>query len=127
MNTCIVKNTPISTPLYDFLNHISEKLKLNIYNKFKAYENHGDIYRCKHLKVLNSKIWKYNGLIYKLRVDNGKESARILFTKKQDGEIIIMHGFLKSTQKTPKKDAYQAIMIYQMLDEMSKITWDIEE
>ena len=76
------------------------------------------------LKTLNSKIWKYKGTIYKLRVDNGKESARVLFSKTKDGDLIMIHAFLKSTRKTPAKDARQAIAIYQMLDSLKTERWD---
>jgi len=52
-----------------------------IFNKFQSYTQYGDVYHGKHLKSLNSKIWKYKGTIYKLRIDNGNESARVLFSK----------------------------------------------
>jgi phage-related protein len=85
---------------------------------------HGDVYHSKSLKTLNSRIWKYKGTIYKLRIDSGKESARILFSKSKDGDLIIIHAFLKSTRKTPAKDARQAIAIYQMLDSLETVIWE---
>ncbi len=85
---------------------------------------HGDIYHCKSLKALNSRIWKYKGTIYKLRVDNGKESARVLFSKSSNGNLIVIHAFLKSTRKTPAKDAKQAIAIYQALGHLESVSWD---
>ena len=85
---------------------------------------HGDIYYCKNLKTLNSKIWKYKGTIYKLRIDNSKESSRVLFSKSKDGNLKIIHAFLKSTRKTPAKEAQQAIAIYQMLECLETVIWD---
>lgn len=111
MNIEIVKDCEITSRLYLFLNKISDKLYSNIFLKFKNYQSYGDIYSCSSLKILNPKIWKYKGTIYKLRVDSGKESARIFFMK-WDDRLIILHGFLKNTQKTPKKEAHQAIAVY---------------
>lgn len=85
---------------------------------------YGGVYHSKHLKTLNSKIWKYKGTIYKIRIDSGKESARVLFSKSKDGNLKIIHAFLKSTRKTPTKEAQQAIKIYQMLECLETVIWD---
>lgn len=115
MNILVVENNKMTRPLYLFFDRISVGLYTNIVNKFQSYSQHGDVYHGKSLKVLNSKIWKFKGTIYKLRVDNGNESARVLFSKLRDGNLIIIHAFLKSTRKTPTKEAKQAIAVYQAL------------
>ena len=124
MNILLVKNNKTTRPLYLFFDGISEALCIKILNKFKSYVQHGDVYHGKHLKTLNSKIWKYKGTIYKLRIDNAKESARVLFYKSIQGDLIIIHAFLKSTRKTPVKDAKQAIAIYQMPEPLETAIWD---
>jgi hypothetical protein len=124
MNILLVEKNKMTRPLYLFFDGISEALYIKIYNKFQSYVQHGDIYHGKHLKALNSKIWKYKGTIYKLRIDNGKESARVLFSKSKDGNLIIIHAFLKSTRKTPAKEAKQAIAIYQMPGCLETAIWD---
>ena len=114
----------MTRPMYLFFDRISEGLCIKIYNKFQSYVQHGDVYYSKHLKTLNSKIWKYKGTIYKLRIDNGNESARVLFSKSKDGNLKIIHAFLKSTRKTPAKEAQQAIAIYQMLECLETVILD---
>ncbi|MBL7004017.1 MAG: type II toxin-antitoxin system RelE/ParE family toxin [Gammaproteobacteria bacterium] len=121
MKILLVEKDKFTRPLYLFLDTISEGLCIKIINKFQSYVQHGNLYHCKQLKALNSKIWKYKGTIYKLRVDNANESARVLFAKTKQGNLKIIHAFLKSTQKTPKKDARQAISIYQNLDSFKSI------
>ena len=37
------------------------------------------------------------------RISNGKRIARVLFTV-EAGELILLHGFIKKSQKTPQKD-----------------------
>ncbi len=124
MNIFLVNKNKISRPLYLFFDGISDGLCIKIYNKFQSYLQHGDIYHGKHLKSLNSKIWKYKGTIYKLRVDNGNESARVLFYKSKNGDLIIIHAFLKSTRKTPAKEAKQAITIYQIRPPLETVIWE---
>jgi len=124
MNILLVEKNKITRPLHSFFDEISEGLCIKIYTKFQSYAQNGDVYYGKHLKTLNSKIWKYKGTIYKLRVDNGKESARVLFSKSKDGDLTIIHAFLKSTRKTPAKEARQAITIYQMPESLETVIWD---
>jgi len=88
-----------------FLNKVSVKLAAAICKKLHAYYELNDIYICNSLKILRPKIWSYKGTIYKLRVDCGKESARVLFVKTPDNDIVLLHGFIKKTRKTPNKDA----------------------
>jgi len=124
MNIFLVEKNKKTRPLYLFLDGISEGLRIKIYDKFRSFVQYGDIYHNKQLKTLNSKIWKYKGTIYKLRIDNGKESARILFSKSKDGNLKIIHAFLKSTRKTPVKEARQAMAIYNMLEGLKTVIWD---
>ena len=124
MNIFLVEKNKLTRPLYLLFDRISEGLYIKIHNKFQSFVQHGDIYHGKHLKTLNSKIWKYKGTIYKLRIDNGNESSRVLFSKSKDGDLIIIHAFLKSTRKTPAKDAQQAIAIYQKLECLETVIWD---
>jgi len=126
MNILLVEKNKLTNPLYSFLDDISEGLRIKIFNKFQSYVQHGELYKCNSLKTLNSKIWKYNGTIYKLRIDSSKESARVLFSKSKEGDLIIIHAFLKSTRKTPKKDAHQAISIYQTLESLETVIWNEE-
>ena len=123
MNILLVEKNKMTRPLYLFFERISEGLYIKIHNKFQSFVQHGDVYHGKHLKTLNSKIWKYKGTIYKLRIDNGNESSRVLFSKSKDGDLIIIHAFLKSTRKTPAKDAQQAIAIYQKLECLETVIW----
>jgi len=104
-----------------FLNKISDKHAAAICRKFCAYAELGDIYICNSLKILNPKIWGYKGTIYKLRVDSGKESARIMFVKTPDNDIVLLHGFLKKTRKTPAKDAKIAMVNFERLKNNRKV------
>jgi phage-related protein len=88
-----------------FLRAVSSKLGAAICKKFQAYVELNDVYTSSSLKILNPRIWGYKGTIFKLRVDCGKESARVLFAKTPDNDIVLLHGFIKKTRKTPSKEA----------------------
>jgi phage-related protein len=105
-----------------FLNKISDKLAAAICKKLHAYAELNDIYICNSLKVLNPKIWGYKGTIYKLRVDCGKESARVLFVKIPENDIVLLHGFIKKTRKTPRKDAKIAMRNLERLKDNVHVT-----
>lgn len=92
-----------------FMNSTSDELAAAICKKLHAYTEANDIYMSNSLKIIKPKIWGYKGTIYKLRVDCGKESARVMFAKTPHNDIVVLHGFIKKTQKTPKKDAKIAI------------------
>ncbi len=127
MKLLLVEKNKMTRPLTLFFEGVSEGLRFKIFNKFQSYVQNEGVYPSKSLKTLNSKIWKYKGTIYKLRVDNGHESARVLFAKTKDGNLILIHAFLKSTQKTPVKDARQAIKIYQILEGFKTVIWSLTQ
>ncbi|MBU0673171.1 MAG: type II toxin-antitoxin system RelE/ParE family toxin [Proteobacteria bacterium] len=93
----------------EFLNKVFDELAAAICKKIYGFVVHDDIYIGNRIKILKPKIWGYKGTIYKLRVYCGKESPRVLFVKTPHNDIVLLHGFIKKTRKTPKKDAEIAI------------------
>lgn len=109
MNILSIESNNCLSEFEIFLDAVSAKLAAAICKKINAYVELNDIYVCNSLKILNPKIWGYKGTIYKLRIDCGKESARVLFVKTPDNDIVLLHGFIKKTRKTPNKDAKVAM------------------
>jgi len=105
-----------------FLNKVSAELAAAICKKFQAYAELNEIYIGNRLKILKPKIWGYKGTIYKLRVDCGKESARVLFAKTPHNDIVLLHGFIKKTRKTPNKDAQIAMKNFERLKNNVEVT-----
>ena len=87
------------TAFEQFLHAISTNLAANICKKLSLCTEAHATYSHPGLKILNPRIWGYKGTIYKLRVDCGKESARVLFAKTPDNDMVLLHGFLKKTQE----------------------------
>lgn len=113
MNILCLQETDGLSGFEGFMQQISAKLAANIAKKLHAFAELGAISASASLKILNPRIWGYKGTIYKLRVDCGKESARVLFVKTAANDIVLVHGFLKRTRKTPSKDAKIAMDNYE--------------
>lgn len=105
MNILCLEETDGLSAFECFMQQVSAKLAATIARKICAYQEINAISASTSLKILNPRIWGYKGTIYKLRVDCGKESARVLFVKTAANDIVLVHGFLKTTRKTPSKDA----------------------
>lgn len=108
--------------LIQFFDQISPKLATTICKKVSAYASLGQIHTSNSLKTLNARIWGYKGTIYKLRVDCGKESARVLFMQTRQHDLVMLHGFLKKTRKTPEKDARIAIAQFDLVQQGEPLT-----
>ena len=96
-----------------FLNNVSDKLAAAICKKLQAYVDGNAVHVSNGLKILKPKIWGYKGTIYKLRVDCGKESARIMFVKTPQNDIVLLHGFIKKKRKT--RDNIHPIVIWRII------------
>lgn len=115
MNIFCLQETAGLSGFERFLQQISAKLAATIAKKLCAYTEINAISASSSLKILNPRIWGYKGTIYKLRVDCGKESARVLFVKTAANDIVLLHGFLKTTRKTPSRDARIALDNFERL------------
>ena len=45
----------------------------------------------------------------------------MLISKSKNGDLVIIHAFLKATRKTPVKEASQVITIYQMPEALDTV------
>lgn len=115
MKILIIKEAGGTSNFDCFLGVLSKKLSHAICKKLYAYSELDKLYSCNRLKILNPKIWGYSGVIYKLRVDCKKESVRILFVKTESNNLVMLHGFIKKTRKTPNKEAKIAIHKFNQL------------
>ena len=113
MNLLCLQESDSLSAFERFLQQTSTKLAATIARKLLAYTEIDTVSTSTSLKILNPRIWGYKGTIYKLRVDCGKQSARVLFVKTAANDIVLVHGFLKTTRKTPSRDARIAIDNYE--------------
>ena len=93
-------------PLAEYLNKLSrkavtsknERIKLKkIIEYLELLEKHGTWLGEPHVKHIEGDIWELRPL-----------SNRIIFFHWKDGKLIMLHHFLKKTQKTPPREIEQA-------------------
>jgi len=100
------------SPVQEYLAKVPDRHRLKAIQTLQRLEEQGLDTPFPKLKILKQKVWRYQGTIYKLRVDANRVSSRILFCYGLQGEIVLLHAFRKKTAKTPPHDAHLAIKYY---------------
>ena len=99
-------------PLQEYFAKVPDRHRLKVIQTLQRLEEQGLEIPFPNLKILKQKVWRYQGTIYKLRVDANRVSSRILFCYGAKGEIVLLHAFQKKTAKTPPHDAHLAMKYY---------------
>jgi len=96
-------------PVREFIDSLSDKQKAKIFKIFRYIEFYGLISVLPHIKkVVGTPFWEIRVL--------GQDNIRILYITIQNGCPFLLHGFLKKTQKTSKKElgiAYERLSDWQ--------------
>lgn len=88
-------------PFEEFLNLFDMKTKVRIIKMVDKLSLLGNNIR----PPFSKKIDKY---IYELRIITGNDISRVLYFFCVDRRIVITHGFVKKTNKTPKEEIEKA-------------------
>lgn len=84
-------------PVEEFLDSIDSKMRAKIYGLMEILQEKGNMLREPYSKHLDDGI-------YELRCKIGSNITRVLYFFYYDGKIVMTNGFVKKTQKTPKKE-----------------------
>ena len=91
-----------SKPVADFIKTLDVKMKAKVIANMQLLEEYGNMARAPLSKELTDGI-------YEIRSVSGKKIVRILyFFDGKDKVIIATNGFIKKSQKTPKKEIENA-------------------
>lgn len=90
---------------FDFLNSIDEKARNKILSNIEKAKvrNDNSIF-----KKLNSDVWEFRALV------KGIQYRMFAFWDKEDSRftvVVITHGIIKKTQKTPKREIEKTLKI----------------
>lgn len=89
-------------PIQEFIDSLQEKVKTRIYNSFELLSEFGLILRMPHVKKLTgTPLWELRIL--------GEASLRFFYIAKTWQSFLILHGFTKRKQQTPKKEIKTAL------------------
>lgn len=93
-----------------FLNSLSTKLKVKTFDNIALLEYYGN-----ELKKPFVESFGYG--LFELRSKSLEGISRLFFTYQKDKIIIIFHGFIKKTQKTPANELEKARKILKEIKE----------
>lgn len=90
-----------SKPAKEFMLSQNEKMKTKLFGLVDILEQYGNQLREPYSKHLDDGI-------FELRAKVGTDISRVLYFFYHEGRIILTHGFVKKTQKTPPSEIEKA-------------------
>ncbi len=84
-------------PVKEWIDTLEVKLQLKIFRAFELLEDFNINLKAPYVKPLEDKL-------YELRIKDQKGIYRIIYFAYTGQEFIMLNGFVKKTQKTPKKE-----------------------
>lgn len=87
-------------PVQEFIESLEKKTIAKVIHNIDLLERFGSELKMPHVKKLNREI-------YELRIRGGEE-IRLLFCYRAK-DIVLLHGFKKKSQKTPRKELDTAL------------------
>lgn len=98
-----------SNPVKRFIDSLQKRQKAKVFRIFEAIEQYGLEVVSPHIKQLKSTpLWEIRLL--------GQDNIRLLYVIRTKNMVIILHGFVKKTQKTPQKEINTAMKRYNTLE-----------
>jgi len=92
-------------PIKEFLDSLEGIQQAKILRLFQYIEEYGLQTISSHLKkVTNTPLWEIRIL--------GKDNIRIFYVAPERNAVLILHGFMKKKQKTPRKEIKLALQRY---------------
>jgi phage-related protein len=93
------------SPVEKFLNSLKPTIKSKIIRTFQIIEDFGP-------QLVRNKIKKLSGTpLWEIKI-SGKNTVRMIYFYHHHHQLLILHGFIKKTQKTPKKEIHIALKRY---------------
>lgn len=90
-----------SSPVLDWYQDLDDKTKAKLIWTFQLLETNGIEVGMPYIKPLEDKL-------YEVRAEVNRNAIRVIYFLYTDRRFIMLHGFHKKTQKTPKKELEKA-------------------
>lgn len=92
-------------PIMEFLLSLPAKMRAKAYSEIELLNEHGIYLKEPYVKPIKGE--QYKGL-YELRIKFGSDASRIFYFTYQSDTFVLLNGFLKKTNKTPKTELEKA-------------------
>lgn len=89
----------------EFLDSLSKKMRAKAISDIELLSKHGNALTEPHVKPVKGK--QYKG-IYELRIKFSGDIARVFYFVHYNNRYVLLHGFIKKTMKTPKRELERA-------------------
>lgn len=102
--TKVIYYTTVSkeNPTLAFIKSLNEKQQRKIIRILTIIETYGLVTTIPHIrKLIGTPLWEIRIL--------GQDNIRILYVTEEQDVIIVLHGFIKKSQKTPLKEIHIAL------------------
>ena len=93
-------------PVLDYLLTLNPKMRAKAFSEIELLEKHGLNLREPYTKAIKGE--KYNG-IFELRVKFSSDISRIFYFTFRNNTFVLLNGFTKKSDKTPKVEIERAI------------------
>ena len=95
-----------NSPVKDFIETLPKKHRAKVLWEIDLLEELGTTITEPYVKPIQGK--KYKGL-WELRIQQGSDASRVFYFLPVGNTFILLHGFLKKTQKTPISELETAL------------------
>jgi phage-related protein len=96
-----MKKVNNEVPVLDFIVSLNPKQQAKIYREIDLLMKFGNELHFPHVRKVEGD--KYNPL-WELRIEFASDTFRIFYFMYYQNKSILLHGFQKKTEKTPKKE-----------------------
>jgi phage-related protein len=86
-----------TTPVQEFLDKLPAKHHAKALRDIDILEKYGAALTEPHVKHMKGKLWE-------LRIKSASDISRIFYFVRVGNDIVLLHGFVKKTQKTPNRE-----------------------
>lgn len=86
-----------TTPVQEFLDELPLKHQAKALRDIDVLEKYGTALTEPHVKHIKGKLWE-------LRIKSASDISRVFYFVPVDKAIVLLHGFVKKTQKTPHRE-----------------------
>lgn len=88
-------------PVHEFLSTLPAKHHAKALRDIDVLEKYGTALTEPHVKHIDGKLWE-------LRIQSAGDASRIFYFVAIGKNIVLLHGFVKKTQKTPNREIDKA-------------------
>lgn len=92
-------------PVQDFLHTLSPKLRAKAFRDIELLKKLGNELKEPYVKPIKG---KNNKGLYELRIKFSNDIARIFYFTYINNKLVLLHGFIKKTTKTPETEIKRA-------------------